>query len=442
MTKKKDNADPVTIVSLDIENVKRVQAVSLRPAATGLTVIGGDNRQGKTSVLDSIMSALGGEKFTPSNAVHEGAQKGEIVLTLSNGITVTKSLTAKGAYLKVEDATGARGGQGLLNEFISEFALHLGKFTSASDKEKAKILLETIGVDLTPYEERHKKLYAERENVGRLRDRAKGHADSMPYNETVGSVIQTPSDIMAELEKKVQINAKNREIRGKAEAFLANIDRQKARLQDAVDRVDELAKKLEDARTEAEERSKELLRMQQEYTAALRSVESLKDEDTAALKERLSQIEDMNAEIRKNLDREKALAETEGFAEEYRALTGQIDGNDADKRGLLEKAILPLAGLSVDNGVLTYQGNAWDCMSGSDQLRVATAIVRKLNAKCGFVLLNGIEQMDLKTLQEFGDWLEAEGLQAITTRVSKGAECDLIISDGLVSESEDEPSFG
>ncbi len=40
-------------------------------------------------------------------------------------------------------------------------------------------------------------------------------------------------------------------------------------------------------------------------------------------------------------------------------------------------------------------------MSGSDQLRVATAIVRKLNPECGFVLLDKLEQMDMTTLQEF-----------------------------------------
>ena len=71
-------------------------------------------------------------------------------------------------------------------------------------------------------------------------------------------------------------------------------------------------------------------------------------------------------------------------------------------------------------------------MSGSDRLKVSTAIVRKLNPKCGFVLLDKLEQMDLKTLNEFGQWLEQEGLQAIATRVSTGDECSIIIEDGYV----------
>lgn len=61
---------------------------------------------------------------------------------------------------------------------------------------------------------------------------------------------------------------------------------------------------------------------------------------------------------------------------------------------------------------------------------MATAIVRKLKPECGFVLIDKLEQMDRQTLQEFGAWLEQEGLQAIATRVSTGDECSILIDDG------------
>ena len=90
------------------------------------------------------------------------------------------------------------------------------------------------------------------------------------------------------------------------------------------------------------------------------------------------------------------------------------------------------------DGELTYNSKKWDGMSGSEQLQVSVAIVRKLNPNCGFVLMDKLEQMDMDTLNEFGQWLEQEGLQAIATRVSTGEECSIIIEDGYVKGA-DEP---
>lgn len=83
---------------------------------------------------------------------------------------------------------------------------------------------------------------------------------------------------------------------------------------------------------------------------------------------------------------------------------------------------------------MTYQGRPWDCMSGSDQLKVSAAIVRALKPECGFILLDKLEQMDLDTLREFSAWMESEGLQGIATRVSTGDECSIVIEDGSAVE--------
>jgi hypothetical protein len=47
--------------------------------------------------------------------------------------------------------------------------------------------------------------------------------------------------------------------------------------------------------------------------------------------------------------------------------------------------------------------------------------------------------MDRQTLDEFGAWLEKEGLQAIATRVSTGDECSIIIEDGYSTTPDAEP---
>ena len=81
----------VKITTLEIENVKRVKAVALTPAQNGLTVIGGKNGQGKTSVLDAIAWALGGEKYRPSAAGREGSMiPPHLRVELSSGVIVER----------------------------------------------------------------------------------------------------------------------------------------------------------------------------------------------------------------------------------------------------------------------------------------------------------------------------------------------------------------
>ena len=134
------------------------------------------------------------------------------------------------------------------------------------------------------------------------------------------------------------------------------------------------------------------------------------------------------------MDREKAEIEAEEYSQQYDELTKSIEDIREQRLKLLENADLPLPELSVESGELIYRGNKWDNRSGSEQLKVATAIVRKLNPNCGFVLMDKLEQMDQDTLNEFGKWLEQEQLQVIATRVSSGKECSVIIEDGYVKE--------
>ena len=141
--------------------------------------------------------------------------------------------------------------------------------------------------------------------------------------------------------------------------------------------------------------------------------------------------------MRANLDKEKAETDAADYRRQYETLTGQIEHLRQEREQLLESSPLPLPGLSVEKGLLTYQGQQWDNLSGSDQLKVATAIVRAVKPQCGFVLVDKLEQMDLDTMQEFSAWAESEGLQVIATRVSTGGECSIIISDGYAEGTEE-----
>lgn len=404
--------EPVKINELLIENVKRVKAVQFEPSADGLTIIGGRNGQGKTSVLDAIAWALGGNNYKPSVPERDGALvPPNLHLELSNGLIVERK--GKNSTLKVTDPNGNKSGQQLLNEFVSTLALDLPKFINGSDKDKADSLLKILGIGdvLSQLDTKENQLYAQRTEVGRIADRKKKAADEMPMYPNVPKEPVSATELIKQQQEILARNGENERKRQDAaryEQILANaqiaFDEAKAALQKA----------------------------EQDCLTARKSAEDLHDESTAELEKNLAEIEALNIKIRANSTKEAAEVEANNLQQEYDGLTGQIESVREERSKLLDSAELPLPGLSVKDGKLIYNNMPWDGMSGSDQLKVATAIVRKLNPQCGFVLMDKLEQMDLETLQEFGAWLKQEGLQVIATRVSTGDECSIIIEDGMV----------
>lgn len=404
--------EPVKINELLIENVKRVKAVQFEPSADGLTIIGGRNGQGKTSVLDAIAWALGGNNYKPSVPERDGALvPPNLHIELSNGLIVERK--GKNSTLKVTDPNGNKSGQQLLNEFVSTLALDLPKFINGSDKDKADSLLKILGIGdvLAQLDTKENQLYAQRTEVGRIADRKKKAADEMPMYPNVPKEPVSATELIKEQQEILARNGENERKRQDAarhERILAN------------------------AQIAFDEAKTALQKAEQDCLTARKSAEDLHDESTAELEKNLAEIEALNIKIRANSTKEAAEVEANNLQQEYDGLTGQIESVREERSKLLDSAELPLPGLSVKDGKLIYNNMPWDGMSGSDQLKVATAIVRKLNPQCGFVLMDKLEQMDLETLQEFGAWLKQEGLQVIATRVSTGDECSIIIEDGMV----------
>lgn len=415
--------DKIKINSFELENVKRIKAVQLEPSEKGLTIIGGDNAQGKTSVLDAIAWALGGNKYKPSKPTREGSSvPAALKIVLSNGIIVERK--GKAGALKVTDPSGLKGTQGLLDSFINEFALDLPKFMQMNDKDKSATLLKVIGVgdQLDELEQKEKAFYQNRTETGRIKDRKKKAYENMPVFEEAPEALLDIKELLTQQQKIQKVNADNERIRQEAKNKAMNASYLKKKLDDIEKEYLKAKEASEKAFMEAEEASAEL--------------DSLIDIDTSSIEEQISSIEEINSKVRANFERKKAYKEYEELQSEYDDYTAALNEVKEQKVKLLDNADLPLEGLSVEEGRLTYLGQNWDNMSGSQQLKVATAICKAINPKCGFVLLDKLEQMDMKTLNEFGSWLEKEGLQAIATRVSQGDECSVIIEDGYIKKEE------
>lgn len=423
----------IKINKLEIENVKRVKAVKLEPSQTGLTIVGGNNNQGKTSVLDSIAWALGGAAYKPSKAERDGSvTPPHLHIVLSNGLVVERK--GKNSELKVTDPKGQKAGQQLLDSFVEKLALDLPKFMEASDTEKANTLLNIIGVGsrLKELEQQEKEIYNERLAIGRIADQKAKFAKEQEYFPDAPKDLISASELIQQQQEILARNGENQKKRDR----LSEITFEKHRIFDEAQRLEEQIKSLQER---LDERKKAYENVTKDEVIAMKTVNELQDESTEELEKSLADIEEINRKVRINLDKDKAEDDAREYQVQYDSLTGKLNEVRKQKTELLNDANLPLPELTVDDGKLLYKGQQWDNMSGSDRLKVATAIVRKLKPDCGFVLMDKLEQMDMITLKEFSEWLEQEDLQVIATRVSTGEECSIIIEDGYAKGSEEKP---
>ena len=219
---------------------------------------------------------MGGEKFKPGKPLKDGEKRGVVAVELSNGITAKRIFTPGGSRLEISGG-GEKSGQALLNDFISVFALDLTRFLNASDKEKATILLEIIGIELQPYEEREKKLYAERENVGRLEKKARGHAESLPFHEESGTVIVTAEKLMTELQRIVTVNGANRKVR-------QDLDGAKSMRKIKVEKLSAVEAKIKELKVDLSSLRSEVAEYDKSIEENSSKAASLKNEDEADIK--------------------------------------------------------------------------------------------------------------------------------------------------------------
>ena len=391
-----------------MENVKRIRAIRLEPSADGLTIIGGKNAQGKTSVLDGIAYALGGEKYAPSNLRREGAIADTVIhIETDDGLVIERK--GKNTSLTVTDKDGKRHGQAILDAIIGKMAIDLPKFLNANDKAKADTLLQILGIgdDLAKLEREEKAKYDTRTTVGRMAEQKKKAAADMPWHDDVPEKKLSVEKLIEQQQEVLGRNGVKQKLRDDIEANKRHLATYKAQLKE----ITEAIARLEENIAKAESSDLEL-------------------EDVSELKSKIANFEAINEKIAENQAKLRREEEAADLSDQYDSLTVEINEIRKKRMELLNGCDLPYPGLTVEEGILKLDGKAWDCMSGAQQMIVGCAIASRLNPKCKFVLLDKLEQLDLETLAEFDNWLKENDLQCIATRVSTGEECSLIIEDG------------
>lgn len=422
------------IIQLTAENVKRLHAVNITPDGA-LVVIGGNNAQGKSSVLDSIAMALGGKDAAPGMPVRKGEEEAQIVVKLDNGITVKRRFTsAGGTSLQVLSDEGAKfpSPQAMLDGLTGKLTFDPLAFLRLDAKKQAETLRVLVGLDFSKLDQERAKLYTERTLVNRETDSLRAQVTAMPKHEGMPAEEQDVSALNKQLEEVVSQNSsaeKSRFTAENAENDIAFYEKQIVSSQNAV----EFAKA---SLAKAEEQLSNMIKAKSDARAKHAELvkQIVKPVDTAPIKAQIESAHNVNQKVRANKARAAEVTKGQAKRDQSETLTKQIEALDAQKARMLKEAKFPVDGLSFENEVVTYNGIPLDQASSAEQQRVSVAIGAALNPKLRVMLVRDASLLDEVNLKALSETAQALDLQIWAERVGKGSECSVIIEDGSIAK--------
>ena len=299
------------IVQLRAQNVLRIKAVSLEPDGNTI-IIGGNNAEGKSSTLDCIEMCLRGAGSIPPEPIHRGASKGEITLKLrdeiKNELDIKRTFTAKGSQLKVTRKGGGKveSPQKLLDTLVGNLSFDPLSFAEGDspedDRRREDIYKNLTGLDFEILDQRRKKYYDRRTEVGRDQKRIAGQLEGHVFHDDAPDEPVSVKDLMEELSKAQSTNTDNLGWRNKVEMCQDEIKGKEEEVERAKEDLKELHEKLANEENELES-------LKDDLSDAVSRAKGQEDIDTQPIKDKIDGAEAINDKVRENEEHRELQAE-------------------------------------------------------------------------------------------------------------------------------------
>lgn len=427
------------ILKLTAENVKRLSVIEITPEGAPVVVIAGENEAGKSSVLDAIEMALGGEKSLPLEPVRRGQSKAKVIADLGD-IIVTRRFTALGSSLTVTNREGAKfpSPQALLDGLVGRLSFDPLAFASMKDDAQATTLRALAKLDTTDLETARKKAYDERTLVNRDVTQSEAALAKLPKHEGVGIELQSLDELAQQLRAvDVLVSAA-----ADASQALALADQQlrtkQANVASLAERVERLRIELEQAEAAVDEETFAATVAEDDQTVKRKARDAAAAEvpDRSGLAGQIAGIEAHNRQVVEN-QQHAALEQT---ASDRRrdafVLTTEIERLDNEKAARLAAAKFPIDGLGLDDQGVTWQGLPFSQASTAIRTRVSVAIGLALNPKLKVLLVRNGNDLDAKNLAALAETAAEAGAQIWLEKIAGGnGQTTVVIEDGAIADS-------
>lgn len=414
------------IVRFEAENVKRLRVIDITPEGD-VVIIGGDNAQGKTSVLDAIWLALGGAAALKGQTepVRKGMPGASVRLDLGR-LVVTRTWTADGrTTLRVANSEGQQfnSPQKVLDQLVGQLSFDPLAFANAPAKEQRATLLGLVELPFDPdeLETERKAIFDERTEANRQVKFYQANYDGMPGDELAAP---TTIDVAEAMRLFTEAERKN----GAYMEVQRSLEDMRRHLNTTDDDVARLTMQLAEARDRQVRLQKDLDVMEEQFSG-------YEEIDMEPFKAGIMAANEAVQRDRENANKLAARESLEAQKVISTELTNKLGKIEQRKLDGISSAAMPVDGLGFDEDGVLYNGFPFSQASGAEQLRVSMAIAIAANPSMRIMRITDGSLLDKTNMALIQDFAAENDVQVWIERVGDADESAIVIEDGLVKDS-------
>ena len=419
------------ILNLHVENIKRIKVVDITPKGA-MVEITGPNEAGKTTLIDSIKWALTGTRSHQGEPIRQGQKHGSVQVALGDDepeMIVTRvfdrkekdgSVTTR-LYVKTPSGASYSKGQSRLDKLFGGLTFDPLEFSRMKPRDQFQMLEKFVpGVSWDRTEAQIKGLYEERTAIGRDAKRSRLSAESIEVDPHLPEERISADDVLNDLTTAQAHNVEIAELEHSHRVAEAHA----VRLRLAVGGLED---QLLDAQTR--------FRQAQDDRDALDPVRERID--TGVLSGRLTNINDMNSQFEARDRRNSLMVEANRLDAAYESFSEKIAEVRAGFAAAVEEAEMPVDGITLDDGLVKYEGVPMDQISSGRSIDISADIAIALNPTLRIMLMREGSLLDSKMFARLAAKVEGKGYQWWVERVDESGEQGFYIEEGeLVAENE------